>query len=145
MANNEEDSKVRKCKEDKTQSEQMLRDMSMNLERENNDRLNELMQVQASVKGQAKTLSNKQSQLQQQIQTAQQAQETYKDEEEEILKKRLIVKRFYLAWQTHKIEQFDKTNAKLIESYKQITKSKPGDEANESLDLLATLEDKNKI
>jgi hypothetical protein len=92
--NNEEDGKVRKCKEDKTQSEQMLRDMSMNLERENNDRLNELMQVQSSVKGQARTLSNKQSQLQNQIQTAQQAQETYKDEEEEILKKRLIVKRF---------------------------------------------------
>lgn len=92
--NNEEDGKVRKCKEDKTQSEQMLRDMSMNLERENNDRLNELMQVQSSVKGQARTLSNKQSQLQNQIATAQQAQETYKDEEEEILKKRLIVKRF---------------------------------------------------
>lgn len=76
LANNEEDQKVRKCKEDKTQSEQMLRDMSMNLERENNDRLNELMQVQSSVKGQARTLSNKQSQLQNQIQTAQQAQET---------------------------------------------------------------------
>lgn len=73
--NNEEDGKVRKCKEDKTQSEQMLRDMSMNLERENNDRLNELMQVQSSVKAQARTLSNKQSQLQSQITLAQKAQE----------------------------------------------------------------------
>lgn len=93
--NTEEDSKVRKCKEDKTQSEQMLRDMLMNLERENNDRLNELMQVQSSVKGQARTLSNKQAQLQSQIQLAQKAQEEYKDDEEMELKKRLVVKRFY--------------------------------------------------
>lgn len=93
--NNEEDSKLRKCKEDKTQSEQMLRDMSMNLERENNDRLNELMQVQSSVKRQARTLSNKQNQLHSQIELARRAQEEFRDDEESELKKRLVIKRFY--------------------------------------------------
>lgn len=62
------------------------------------------------------------------------------------LKKRLIIKRFYYAYQKKKIDNFDKDTAFYIESYKQITKSKPGEEANsESMDLLATLEDKNKI